>query len=101
ARTRRRRARCSSFNVMDRSQARSWHHRSASTFEGATESVTRVRVAIVDDDPMFVEYLANFLKSRGYDVTTYVSGSELLASLTKAPPPGVILLGVVHARMYR
>ena len=61
--------------------------------------MTRVRVSIVDDDPMFVEYLANFLTSRGYDVNTFVSGTELLASLTKAPPPAVILLDVLMPGM--
>ena len=41
------------------------------------------RIAIVDDDPLFVEYLATFLKSRGYETVAFDSGAALLAGAAR------------------
>ena len=49
------------------------------------------QIAIVDDDPLFVEYLRTFLKSRGYEATNYPSGAALLKSLGAKPPDAVLL----------
>jgi two-component system response regulator AtoC len=56
------------------------------------------RIAIVDDDPMFVEYLATFLRSRGYKASIYPSGAELLKALP-ADPPDAVLLDVLMPNM--
>jgi two-component system response regulator AtoC len=61
--------------------------------------VTSARIAIVDDDPLFVEYLASTLKSRGYDVRTYSGGAELIAALGSADAPEVVLLDVLMPAM--
>ena len=57
------------------------------------------RVAIVDDDPLFVEYLSKLLTSRGYDVSTFSSGADLLAALSAASGPEVVLLDVLMPGM--
>ena len=57
------------------------------------------RLAIVDDDPAFAQYLATWLGSRGYDVRTYPSGNELLGALGKGPVPDVVLLDVLMPGM--
>ena len=61
--------------------------------------MTSARVAIVDDDPLFVEYLASTLRTRGYDVRTYSGGSELLHALGGAEAPEVVLLDVLMPAM--
>jgi two-component system, NtrC family, response regulator AtoC len=61
--------------------------------------VNPARIAIVDDDPLFTEYLANTLRSRGYDVNTYASGTELLRALGSASGPEVVLLDVLMPAM--
>jgi two-component system, NtrC family, response regulator AtoC len=48
-------------------------------------------IAIVDDDPLFVEYLATFLKSRGYDTSIYPSGAALMKALPSASVDAVLL----------
>ena len=57
------------------------------------------RIAIVDDDPLFVEYLATFLRSRGYDTTVYPSGTALLTALAGRSIPDVVLLDVLMPNM--
>ena len=53
--------------------------------------MTSARIAIVDDDPMFAEYLSTFLRSRGYEATKYESGADLLKALPTAAPAAVLL----------
>ena len=61
--------------------------------------MTPARLALVDDDPQFVEYLQTMLKSRGYDVKTYSSGADLLQALSRGPVPDVVLLDVLMPGM--
>ncbi len=54
------------------------------------------RLAVVDDDPAFTEFVQAFLRTRGYEVDVYHSGGALLEGLrTGAAPPNVILLDVL------
>ncbi len=57
------------------------------------------RIAIVDDDPLFIEYLGTFLRSRGYETATYPSGAALLGALTGRSVPDVVLLDVLMPNM--
>jgi two-component system, NtrC family, response regulator AtoC len=57
--------------------------------------MTPATLAIVDDDPQFVEYMATLLRSRGYVVQTFSSGSALLRALNTDTPPQVVLLDVL------
>ena len=57
------------------------------------------RIAIVDDDPMFGEYLSAFLKSRGYDTSVLSSGAEVLKALATTSPPDLVLLDVLMPSM--
>jgi two-component system response regulator AtoC len=61
--------------------------------------VTPARLALVDDDPQFVEYLQTLLRSRGYEVKTYSSGADLLQALSRGPVPDVVLLDVLMPGM--
>jgi two-component system response regulator AtoC len=61
--------------------------------------VTPVRVAIVDDDPAFAQYLATMLGTRGYDVQTHTSGADLLRALSRTPTPEIVLLDVLMPGM--
>ena len=56
--------------------------------------MTPARLALVDDDQQFVEYLETLLKSRGYEVQPFTSGSDLLQTLHGDAPPDVVLLDV-------
>jgi two-component system response regulator AtoC len=56
--------------------------------------VTPARLALVDDDQQFVEYLETLLRSRGYEVQSFTSGSELLQTMHSDTPPDVVLLDV-------
>jgi DNA-binding NtrC family response regulator len=56
--------------------------------------VTPARLALVDDDQQFVEYLETLLRSRGYEVQSFTSGSELLQTMHSDAPPDVVLLDV-------
>ena len=56
--------------------------------------MTPARLALVDDDQQFVEYLDTLLRSRGYEVTSFTSGSELLQTMHSDSPPDVVLLDV-------
>jgi two-component system response regulator AtoC len=57
------------------------------------------RIAIVDDDELFVDYLSAFLRSRGYDIVVYSSGPELLQALSSASPPTLVMLDVLMPSM--
>jgi two-component system response regulator AtoC len=56
--------------------------------------VTPARLALVDDDQQFVEYLETLLRSRGYEVQPFASGTELLQTMHSDAPPDVVLLDV-------
>jgi two-component system response regulator AtoC len=56
--------------------------------------VTPARLALVDDDQQFVEYLETLLRSRGYEVQPFTSGTELLQTMHSDAPPDVVLLDV-------
>ena len=54
------------------------------------------RIAIVDDDPLFAEYLATFLKSRGYETVVFNSGAGAArGALQGRSAPDVVLLDVL------
>jgi two-component system response regulator AtoC len=53
------------------------------------------RLAIVDDDPAFSEYLQTFLELRGYAVSAFTSGTALLDALRSGTAPQVVLLDVL------
>ena len=57
--------------------------------------MSAARIAIVDDDQQFVEYLGTFLRSRGYDSVAHRSGASLLQSLSTGAPPDAVLLDVL------
>src|SRR5690349_20067398 len=57
------------------------------------------RIAIVDDDALFVEYLSMFLRSRGYETSVFSSGSALLSALSGRSAPDVVLLDVLMPNM--
>jgi two-component system response regulator AtoC len=61
--------------------------------------VTPARLAIVDDDSQFVGYLATLLRSRGYEVQPFTSGSDLLQALHGDSAPDVVLLDVLMPGM--
>jgi DNA-binding NtrC family response regulator len=61
--------------------------------------VTPARLAIVDDDSQFVGYLGTLLKSRGYEVQPFTSGSDLLQALHGESAPDVVLLDVLMPGM--
>jgi DNA-binding NtrC family response regulator len=56
--------------------------------------VTPARLALVDDDQQFVEYLETLLRSRGYEVQPFTSGADLLQTLHGDSRPDVVLLDV-------
>jgi DNA-binding NtrC family response regulator len=53
------------------------------------------RLTIVDDDAAFTEYLQVLLRTQGYAVDVFHSGSELLQGLRGGLTPSVILLDVL------
>jgi two-component system response regulator AtoC len=61
--------------------------------------MTPTRIAIVDDDPAFAEYLSTLLTAWGYDVSRFASGPELLRALGSGQPPDVVLLDVLMPQM--
>src|ERR1700683_4819775 len=63
-----------------------------SRHRGTPVMTTRsANVAIVDDDPLFVEYLSTFLRSRGYETSVYPSGAALLQALPTSMPDAILL----------
>jgi two-component system response regulator AtoC len=61
--------------------------------------MTTARVAIVDDDPTFAQYLSSLLTERGYHVNQFSSGVDLLQALGREPAPDVVLLDVLMPQM--
>ena len=57
------------------------------------------RLAVVDDDKDFTEFLATLLRAQSYNVDVYHSGTELLDALTRGQAPQVILLDVLMPNM--
>jgi two-component system response regulator AtoC len=55
---------------------------------------TRGRLAIVDDDPSFRQYLQLLLTERGYDVETYAGGAQLLEAFARGATHDIVLLDV-------
>lgn len=53
------------------------------------------RLALVDDDLAFTEYLQTLLRTRGYAVDVFHTGTALLESLRDGSAPHVILLDVL------
>ncbi len=53
------------------------------------------RLAVVDDDPAFTDFLQALLNTRGYLVDVYHSGSTLLEALRAGATPNVVLLDVL------
>ena len=52
------------------------------------------RVAIVDDDTSFAEYLQMLLQTRGYQTEVFHCGQDLLDALKARSVPSVVLLDV-------
>jgi two-component system response regulator AtoC len=61
--------------------------------------MTGARIAVVDDDPLFGNYLMNMLRSRGYDARVYEGGAELLEAVSQSRAPQVVLLDVLMPGM--
>jgi two-component system response regulator AtoC len=57
--------------------------------------MTTAQLAVVDDDQAFTDFLQTFLRTRGYEVDAYHSGTELLRHLRSGSAPNVILLDVL------
>jgi len=57
--------------------------------------VSKPEVLIVDDDAVFLGYVAEFLRPRGYIVDTLESVDQLLQRLASGAAPSVILLDVL------
>jgi two-component system response regulator AtoC len=60
----------------------------------ASLTVMNARIALVDDDPAFAEYIQVLLRTQGYEVDVHHSGAALLQALQTGPAPNVILLDV-------
>jgi two-component system response regulator AtoC len=56
--------------------------------------VTPAKLALVDDDQQFVQYLDTLLRTRGYDVQPFTSGTDLLQAMHSDAAPDVVLLDV-------
>jgi two-component system, NtrC family, response regulator AtoC len=61
--------------------------------------MTAARLAIVDDDAEFGQYLGMLLGTRGYDVSTFERGADLLRALERGTVPDVVLLDVLMPGM--
>ncbi len=61
--------------------------------------MTAARLAIVDDDPEFGQYLATLLSTRGYEISTYERGTDLLRALERGATPDIVLLDVLMPGM--
>src|SRR5690606_10154909 len=69
-------------------------HDAAHAAAGDRDFMT-ARLAVVDDDAAFTEYLALLLKSRGYEVDIFPSGAALLEALRGGLLPNIVLLDVL------
>jgi len=56
------------------------------------------RIAVVDDDPDFVQLLKTLLKTRGYEVLTATDGEDALR-LVRTTPPDLLILDLLMPRM--
>jgi CheY-like chemotaxis protein len=54
-------------------------------------ATSAIRVLVVDDDRDVREMLADFLESRGYDVTTQPDAASAIRALVHSPPDAVLL----------
>ena len=54
-------------------------------------TAVRTLIAVVDDEPAIVKAIARLLRSAQFDVATFTSGAEFLASLTSNRPGCVVL----------
>jgi FixJ family two-component response regulator len=54
-------------------------------------ATTKPLIAVVDDDRSVVKSLARMLRLAGYDVETFGSAGEFLASLPASPPQCLVL----------
>jgi DNA-binding response OmpR family regulator len=52
-------------------------------------------LAIVDDYQPFLDYLAAFLRTRGYDVQSYASGQAVVDAVRTGTVPDLVLLDVM------
>jgi DNA-binding response OmpR family regulator len=52
-------------------------------------------LAIVDDYQPFLDYLATFLQTRGYEVQTYASGRDVVEAVRAGTVPDLVLLDVM------
>jgi len=57
--------------------------------------VSKAEILIVDDDTSFLEYIAQFLRLRGYGVRTLDSADQLVGKLAGGGCPSVILLDIM------
>ena len=53
------------------------------------------RLAVVDDDKSFSDFVRTLLETRGYDVDVFNSGAEFLESLRAGAQPAIVLLDVM------
>src|SRR5690349_2714723 len=53
------------------------------------------RLAIVDDEPAFRDFIEDLLKSRGYAVDTFTRGSNLIEKMRGGYQPNLVLLDVM------
>jgi len=53
------------------------------------------RLAVVDDEPVFTEFIETLLRSRGYEVDTFNDGAKLLEQLREGYQPNLVLLDVM------
>jgi len=53
------------------------------------------RLAVVDDEPVFTEFIETLLRSRGYSVDTFNHGSTLIDRLKGGYQPNLVLLDVM------
>jgi PAS domain S-box-containing protein len=67
--------------------------------QGENESKPKVKILIVDDEPVNLQVLVNHLSLHQYDVTQALSGIEALALLKKGFKPDLILLDVMMPKM--
>ena len=56
-------------------------------------------LAVVDDYQPFLEYLATFLRMRGYEVRAYSSGRQILDAVDAGDVPDLVLLDVMMPGM--
>ncbi len=60
----------------------------------ASDTITG-EILVVDDNPVFLHWISNFLAKHGYRVSTVDSALNALELLKSAPPPEIIFLDLV------